>query len=108
MRLSFVASLLAISFLITSCTRKNKQSDETYENYVILVSFDGFRWDYTDLYDTPNFDDMALDGVKAERLIPSFPTKTFPNDVVFEEPANHPRNTFSLPEVFECPLLFPT
>ncbi len=44
-----------------------------------MVSFDGFRWDYTDLYDTPNFDAMTASGVRAEKLIPSFPTKTFPN-----------------------------
>lgn len=24
-----------------------------------MVSFDGFRWDYTDLYNTPNFDALA-------------------------------------------------
>ena len=26
------------------------------ENYVLLVSFDGFRYDYTENIDTPNFD----------------------------------------------------
>ena len=46
--------------------------------YVILVSFDGFRWDYLDMYATPNFDRVAAAGTKAERLIPVFPTKTFP------------------------------
>jgi len=46
---------------------------------VVLVSFDGFRWDYPDMYNTPHFDKMAQEGVKAESLIPSFPTKTFPN-----------------------------
>ncbi len=79
MRLSFIVSLLTIVFLLASCTRTKDQSYETYENYVILVSFDGFRWDYPDLYNLPSFDDMELNGVKAERLIPSFPTKTFPN-----------------------------
>ena len=47
--------------------------------YVILVSLDGFRWDYGKLYMTPNLDELARTGVKAEALIPSFPTKTFPN-----------------------------
>lgn len=46
--------------------------------YVILVSFDGFRWDYLDLYETPNFDRVAREGTRADRLIPVFPTKTFP------------------------------
>lgn len=52
---------------------------ETYDNYVILVSFDGFRWDYPEMYETPNFDALEREGVRVESLIPSFPTKTFPN-----------------------------
>ena len=47
--------------------------------YVILVSFDGFRWDYCNNTPTPTFDSIARNGVKAESLKPSFPTKTFPN-----------------------------
>ena len=46
---------------------------------VILVSFDGFRHDYLDRYPTPNFDRVAAAGVRADGLIPSFPTLTFPN-----------------------------
>ncbi|MEM0961259.1 MAG: alkaline phosphatase family protein [Bacteroidota bacterium] len=45
---------------------------------LVLVSFDGFRHDYLDRdIDTPALDWMA-EGVTA-RLIPVFPTKTFPN-----------------------------
>jgi alkaline phosphatase D len=47
--------------------------------YVVLVSFDGFRADYLDWYDTPNFDALAAEGVKAKGLQPIFVTKTFPN-----------------------------
>ena len=47
--------------------------------YVLLVSFDGFRADYLDWYDTPNFDAFAEKGVIAESLQPQFPSKTFPN-----------------------------
>jgi predicted AlkP superfamily pyrophosphatase or phosphodiesterase len=46
---------------------------------VILVSLDGFRWDYRQRTDTPNLDRMVNEGVSAEALIPVFPTKTFPN-----------------------------
>ncbi len=49
------------------------------EPTVILVSLDGFRWDYPDRYATPNLDRIAARGVRAERLRPVFPTKTFPN-----------------------------
>lgn len=44
----------------------------------VLVSFDGFRWDYPSYYDTPFLDRMASHGVEGS-LIPSFPSKTFPN-----------------------------
>ena len=47
--------------------------------YLILVSIDGFRWDYQDLYATPMMDKLAKEGVRAERLLPVFPTLTFPN-----------------------------
>ena len=44
----------------------------------IVISCDGFRWDYSEMYDTPFLDLMARQGVKGE-LVPSFPSKTFPN-----------------------------
>lgn len=49
------------------------------DRYVILVSMDGFRWDYSQKYYTPNLDKIAKKGVKAKSLIPSFPSVTFPN-----------------------------
>ncbi len=47
--------------------------------YVVVVSFDGFRHDYLDRFDTPNFDRVERAGVRADGLIPIFPSKTFPN-----------------------------
>jgi len=72
---------LLVGFLLFlgSCKSTDPDPNETLDEYVIVVSFDGFRWDYAELYDTPNMDDMARQGVKADRMIPSFPTKTFPN-----------------------------
>lgn len=68
-------------FLFHTCSGKRdmKVGAETFDSYVLVVSFDGFRWDYQDLYETPNFDLLVQNGVKAEYLISSFPTKTFPN-----------------------------
>jgi len=46
---------------------------------VVVLSMDGFRWDYPSIYHTPNLDRLAKAGCKAESLKPSYPTKTFPN-----------------------------
>lgn len=48
------------------------------EPTVVLVSLDGFRWDYLDLVRPPNLLRIAKRGVRAEGLIPVFPSKTFP------------------------------
>ncbi len=47
--------------------------------YVLLVSFDGFRWDYLNRNITPNLDEVIQDGVRASSLRPISPSKTFPN-----------------------------
>ncbi len=46
---------------------------------IILVSIDGFRWDYLDRGVTPNLARLAREGVRARSMVPVFPTKTFPN-----------------------------
>ena len=46
---------------------------------MILVGFDGFGHDYFDRFETPNFDRIAAAGVKADALIPPFPSLTFPS-----------------------------
>jgi predicted AlkP superfamily pyrophosphatase or phosphodiesterase len=46
---------------------------------LILLSFDGWRWDYDRKAPTPHLHRLMARGVRAERLIPSFPSKTFPN-----------------------------
>ncbi|XP_008414737.1 ectonucleotide pyrophosphatase/phosphodiesterase family member 7 [Poecilia reticulata] len=45
---------------------------------VLLISFDGFRWDYDRDVDTPNLDQMAKDGVKAQYVTPPYLTVTSP------------------------------
>lgn len=46
---------------------------------VILISLDGWRWDYMDRFAAPTLTRLARGGVKAEALIPIYPSKTFPN-----------------------------
>ena len=47
--------------------------------YVVMISFDGMRYDFMDRVPTPSFDRVAEMGVRATGLIPGYPTKTFPN-----------------------------
>ncbi len=46
--------------------------------HVVLVSFDGFRADYLDRFDTPSFDRLATRGASASGLVSVFPSLTFP------------------------------
>ncbi len=46
---------------------------------LILISIDGFRPDYLKRPPAVRLRELAASGVQAERLIPAFPTKTFPN-----------------------------
>lgn len=59
---------------------------------VILISLDGFRYDYLAKYPSPNLNSLARTGVRARWLIPSFPTKTYPNHYTIATglyPAHH-------------------
>lgn len=48
--------------------------------YVILVSLDGFRYDYPKRYHARNLLDLAAHGASApEGMIPAYPSITFPN-----------------------------
>ena len=53
--------------------------EQQQKPYVILISIDGFRYDYAQKYGAKNLLGYAQQGVKADALIPSFPSVTFPN-----------------------------
>lgn len=64
----------------TAITQNFENQPQTLEKpYVIMVSMDGFRYDYAEKYDAQNILRLASEGVKAEAMIPSFPSSTFPN-----------------------------
>ena len=46
---------------------------------LILISIDGFSWDYLSIYPTPALDRIAAAGIRAESMRPVFPSLTFPN-----------------------------
>lgn len=47
--------------------------------YLILISADGFRYDYTKKYNAKNLLKLSKQGVSAKAMLPSFPSITFPN-----------------------------
>ena len=46
---------------------------------LLLISFDGFRWDYPDIYKLPNFNSLLKRGVRVKHIDNSFATVTFPS-----------------------------
>jgi len=58
--------------------RRNAAAQQA-KPYVILISADGFRYNYADQYQAANLLRLSSRGVRAESMIPSFPSLTFPN-----------------------------
>ncbi|MDZ7362397.1 MAG: ectonucleotide pyrophosphatase/phosphodiesterase [candidate division KSB1 bacterium] len=77
----FVTCLLIVSSL-WGCFHGSSQTaprSHDLKPTVILISLDGFRWDYLDRFEAPVMQRLAHEGVRAKAMIPVFPTKTFPN-----------------------------
>jgi predicted AlkP superfamily pyrophosphatase or phosphodiesterase len=72
----YAALLLLASLTLSSCTTP---AGPAPTGPVILISIDGFRWDYLQHYAAPTLRQLADQGVRASRLTPAYPTKTFPN-----------------------------
>jgi len=58
--------------------RKNAPA-QLSKPYVILISADGFRYDYADKYHAANLLRLRATGIQAKSMIPSYPSVTFPN-----------------------------
>ncbi len=71
--------ILILIIFLSACSFTKKKADNASDRYVVMLSMDGFRWDYNTNVPTPNLDRIARMGVKAEAMRPSFPTITFPN-----------------------------
>src|SRR5260370_596741 len=80
--------LLALNLSVLGQAKPIKDLQPT----VILISLDGFRYDYLDLYRPANLNSLAAGGIRARWMIPSFPSKTFPNHYTIATglyPQNH-------------------
>lgn len=76
--IKFIALVIVsvVTFGFSSCKSSKQPEPDTY---VVMLSMDAFRWDYYQHANTPNLNAIAKAGVRAEGLIPCFPSKTFPN-----------------------------
>jgi predicted AlkP superfamily pyrophosphatase or phosphodiesterase len=86
-------NIVSSLFLLLSCCVLQAQPDTTQQitagrtnsaeqqkkPYVILVSADGFRYDYAKKYNAVNLLQLSGGGVSAVSMIPSYPSLTFPN-----------------------------
>ncbi|XP_071620158.1 ectonucleotide pyrophosphatase/phosphodiesterase family member 7 [Heliangelus exortis] len=69
---------LALLFAALPLARGIPLQQVSTRSKLLLVSFDGFRWNYDQDVDTPNLDTMAAEGVKAQYMTPTFITITSP------------------------------
>jgi predicted AlkP superfamily pyrophosphatase or phosphodiesterase len=60
-------------------TGRSNDKSQLNKPYVILISADGFRSDFTELYDATFLKSISTNGVRAKFMTPSFPSLTFPN-----------------------------
>jgi predicted AlkP superfamily pyrophosphatase or phosphodiesterase len=79
------ALVLSIALFLCYCSNPIKQSsqavgaDQTISSTILLISIDGFRYNYFEKTATRNLSRLAEEGVKAEWMTPVFPSMTFPN-----------------------------
>lgn len=76
MQLVFTRNMWLMSFLLVLLLPSFSQQEH---HKLLLVSFDGFRWDYVNRVPTPNFRALMDEGVQVERVENIYITKTFPN-----------------------------
>jgi predicted AlkP superfamily pyrophosphatase or phosphodiesterase len=76
---AFLRRCFAVGMLLSFGAAAVEQDDTRDGRIVILVALDGFRWDYLERWKPPTLLRLAQEGVRAERMVPSFPTLTFPN-----------------------------
>ena len=76
-----VRIFLTTFFILTAFTAFSfaQKPIKDLNSTVILISLDGFRYDYLEKFNPPTLNKLAKNGVRAKWMIPSFPTKTFPN-----------------------------
>ncbi|GIU53036.1 ectonucleotide pyrophosphatase/phosphodiesterase [Shewanella sp. KT0246] len=73
-------------------TQTQKDDVQPIQQYVLLVSIDGYHHNYNELHSPKNINQFADKAATVKSFIPSFPTVTFPNHLTLVTglyPANH-------------------
>jgi predicted AlkP superfamily pyrophosphatase or phosphodiesterase len=75
-----LSALVTLAVLASACASRHPAAPAgEARQTVLLISIDGFRWDYINRPGAAHLRDLASHGVRAERMVPSFPSLTFPN-----------------------------
>ncbi len=78
-RLTPILLLMSVSLTsLTACQGTPSVAEEDRPPPLLLISIDGFRYDYWDLAELPALHRLTEGGLKADGLLHGFPTKTFP------------------------------
>ncbi len=93
MKIPVSLSHILLLVLIAGCSIfEEAESEPIASAPIILISMDGFRWDYLERTSTPSMDYLTAQGVRAEALISVYPSTTFPNHLSIATgcyPENH-------------------
>ena len=71
--LTIKSKIIIAAFLFASTSTFSKQTP------LILISIDGYRYDYNTIYSPPTLSKIEKSGLKTKSLVPIYPSKTFPN-----------------------------
>lgn len=77
MQNSLTLQLILLAAAAASPVTRNEWKPNAQK--LLLISFDGFRWNYDQDVDTPNMDNLVKEGVKAKYITPPFVTMTSPS-----------------------------
>jgi predicted AlkP superfamily pyrophosphatase or phosphodiesterase len=65
---------------VIEVANSDNRVEQLAKHYVVLVSIDGFRYDYAKIYAAPHLDAIAKAGASApDGMLPAYPSLTFPN-----------------------------
>ncbi len=77
--LSFVSAYSQVDTSEQIVPGRTNSAEQQGKPYLIMISADGFRYDYAGKYKANHLLALSAKGVRAKSMIPSYPSLTFPN-----------------------------